>query len=78
MAIAGVIVKMKTGSSETVRHELDEMKGVDVEMTTPQGEFILIVEADNIENLHKACVKIEKMNGVLGVYPSYITTEDGK
>ena len=76
MAIAGVIVKIKAGLSEKVRHELDEIKGVNLAMTTPQGEFILTVEADNIDNLHKACVKIEELDDVLGVYPSYITTED--
>ena len=76
MAIAGVIVKMKTESSDKIRNKLDEIKGVNLVMANSQDEFILTVEADNIDNLHKACVKIEKLNGVLGVYPSYVTTED--
>jgi nitrate reductase NapD len=34
------------------------------------------VEAENIGALHKLSQEIEKTEGVLGLYPSYVTTED--
>ena len=76
MAISGVVVKIKSEAAENVQRELGKMTGVDIETTSPQGDLIVVVEADNIDNLHKICMKIEKLNGVLGVYPSYVTTAD--
>ena len=76
MAISGVVVKIKSEAAENVQHELGKIAGVDIETTSPQGDLIVVVEADNIDNLHKTCMKIEKLNGVLGVYPSYVTTAD--
>ena len=76
MAISSAIVKMKSETLENVQRELISMPGVDIEMTTPQGELIIVIEANNIDSLHKICLQIEKLNGVLGVYPSYVTTQD--
>ena len=76
MAISGVIVKLKTDALEKVQNKLNTMAGIDIEMTTPQGDLIIVVESDNVDNLHKTCMKIEELDGVLGVYPSYVTTDD--
>lgn len=76
MAISGVVVKIKSEATENVQRELGKIAGVDIETTSPQGDLIVVVEVDNIDNLHRTCLKIGKINGVLGVYPSYITTAD--
>lgn len=76
MAISSAVVKFKRGAENSVRQELSEVAGVEVEMTTPQGDFIIIVEAKKIDALHETYLKIEKLKGVIGVYPSYVTTED--
>ena len=47
-----------------------------MEEKSPQGDFILLVEAENLGALHKLSQEIEKAEGVLGLYPSYVTTED--
>ena len=36
----------------------------------------MLVETVDINGLHKQCLELERMEGVLGVYPSYVTTED--
>ena len=76
MAISSAIVKLKSGTLDNIQRELKEMSGVDIETITPQGELIIVVEAKNLKTLHKVCTSIEKLDGVLGLYPCYVTTED--
>ncbi len=76
MAIGSMIVKRKEEEKESVRAYLESLSGISVEQETPQGEFIILVEAANLGALHQIGQKIEQAEGVLGLYPSYITTED--
>ena len=73
MAIAGATAKI---SSEKAISELESISGVSLEGKSPNGELILLIEAENLNELHKTCLELEKLNGVLGIYPSYVTTED--
>lgn len=76
MAIGSMIVKRKEEEKESVRAYLESLSGISVEQETPQGEFIILVEAANLGALHQIGQEIEQAEGVLGLYPSYITTED--
>ncbi|BAL84822.1 hypothetical protein SELR_pSRC100150 (plasmid) [Selenomonas ruminantium subsp. lactilytica TAM6421] len=76
MAICSMIVKRKEEEKESVRAYLESLSGISVEQETPQGEFIILVEAANLGALHQIGQEIEQAEGVLGLYPSYITTED--
>ena len=76
MAISGVIMKTKSARREEVLSELEKFSGVSFEQDTPAGEMILLIEAENLDALHKTCQRLEKLDGVLGIYPSYVTTED--
>lgn len=76
MAISGVIMKSQFKRRENLKRELKNFSGVDWQKDTPEGDMILLIEADNIESLHKTCQRLEKLDGVLGVYPAYVTTAD--
>lgn len=76
MAISGAIMKIKPARREEILGELEKVSGVSFEQETPDGEFILLIESKNLETLHKTCLRLEKMDGVLGIYPSYVTTAD--
>ena len=76
MAISSTIMKIKSERREDILGELEKMSGVSFEQETPDGDLILLIEAKNIETLHKVCLRLEKLDGVLGVYPSYVTTAD--
>lgn len=76
MALSGILLKVNPESEDSVRSFLARVPGVSVEERTPQGELILVAEADSLGDLHKLCEEIEKAEGVLGLYPSYVTTED--
>lgn len=76
MALGSMILKMKPEAETSLLTYLEGVPGVSVEEKTPQGELILMVEAGNITALHKISQEIESAEGVLGLYPSYITTED--
>lgn len=76
MAMGSVLLKMKNGAEENLRMSLTKIPGVSVESKAPSGELIVLVESADINELHKQCMEMEGMEGVLGVYPSYITTED--
>ena len=76
MAISGVIMKTKSARREEILSELEKISGVNFEQETPEGDLILLVEDKNLEALHKTCQKLGKLDGVLGVYPAYVTTAD--
>ena len=76
MAISGLIMKIKSARREEILSELEKISGVSFEQDTPEGDFILLVEEKNLGALHKICQKLEKLDGVLGVYPAYVTTAD--
>lgn len=76
MALGSVLLKMQAGQEDGLRSRLAKVPVVSIEQVTPGGELILLLETDNISALHKQCADIERWDGVLGVYPSYITTED--
>ncbi|MBE8949671.1 MAG: chaperone NapD [Quinella sp. 3Q1] len=76
MAIAGVLMKAESARHEDLKRELEKFSGVSWQQDTPEGDMILLVEAANLKALHKICQKLEKLDGALGVYPSYVTTAD--
>ncbi len=76
MAISGAIMKIKSARRENILSELEKISGVSFQQETPDGELILLIEAENLGALHKTCLNLEKVDGVLGVYPSYVTTAD--
>ncbi len=76
MAISGTIIKIQREQRENIRRNLEKFSGVSWQQDTPEGDMILLIEAENLQALHKICLSLEKINGVLGVYPSYVTTAD--
>ncbi len=76
MAISGTIIKVQSARRENIKHELENFSGVSWQRDTPEGDMILLIEAENLQALHKICLRLEKIDGVLGVYPSYVTTAD--
>lgn len=76
VAISGAIMKIKSARREEVLGELEKISGVSFQQETNDGELILLIETKNIETLHKTCLRLEKLDGVLGFYPSYVTTAD--
>ena len=76
MAIMGAAMKIKSARREEIKRELENFSGVSLEDESPEGELILLIESENLGALHKTCQKLEKLDGVLGVYPAYVTTAD--
>ena len=76
MAISGAVIKIKADMEEKITQELEKISGITLEGKSPAGELILLIEAENLGALHKKCAQAEKINGVLGIYPAYVTTED--
>lgn len=76
MAISGVIMKIQTARREKIISELEKILGVSFEQETPAGELILLIESGNLDALQETCQRLEKLEGVLGIYPAYVTTAD--
>ena len=76
MAMSSAIMKTKSARREEIIFELEKFSGVSLEQETPDGEMILLIEAENLGGLHKTCQQLEKLDGVLGLYPAYVTTAD--
>ena len=76
MAIMGAVMKIKSARREEIKHKIEKFSGVSLESESPEGEIILLIEAENLGALHKTSQKLEKLDGVLGIYPAYVTTAD--
>ena len=76
MAIMGAVMKAKPARREKIKRELEKFSDVSLESESSEGEMILLIEAKNLGALHKTSQKLEKLDGVLGVYPAYVTTAD--
>ena len=76
MAISGAIMKIQSARREDILSKVETISGVSFEQETPAGELILLIEAKDLSALHKICLRLEKLDGVLGIYPAYVTTED--
>ena len=78
MALGSMLLQLKPEAEASLRDCLAGLPGVSVEERTPGGELVLVVEAEDLTALHRRSREIEKLPGVLGLYPSYVTTEDEK
>ena len=76
MALGSMLLKLNPEAEGSLRACLAGLPGVSVEERTPGGELVLVVEAKDLTSLHQRSREIEQLPGVLGVYPSYVTTED--
>lgn len=76
MAIAGVIITTEIGKQKNVLAELADFSQFTYETESPKGELIGVLEEPNLDVLQTTCRDIERIPGVLGVYPSFVTTED--
>ena len=76
MALGSMLLQMKPEAEKYLRSRLAELPGVSVEERTPGGELVLVAETEDLAALHRLSREIEQLPGVLGLYPSYVTTED--
>ena len=76
MAIASLILQLEPGKAEQVQASLSSFSQLSVEKTTPTGELILVAEESSLTKLQQLCFDLEKIPGILGVLPSYVTTAD--
>lgn len=76
MAISSMIVQLAADSLERITEELARINGVTVHSVTPKQEIIIVVEATSLNAVNEVARKIEGIPGILGVFPTYITTAD--
>lgn len=76
MAIAGVIITTERDKQKDVLIELEGFPQFSYETESPKGELIGVLEETNLDVLQATCRRMENLPGVLGVYPSFVTTED--
>ncbi|MEE1361329.1 MAG: chaperone NapD [Selenomonadaceae bacterium] len=76
MAISGIIVKVQLGLLDEVKAVLDSMDNISVEAVSPNKEIVAVMESKSLDDMKKECFALEKIAGVIGVYPSFVTTED--
>ncbi len=74
MAIASVLVQTTNENTGRLKEQL--MRCARIESISPRGEMVLLLEADSLDALHACCLQLEQMEGVTGVFPSYVTMAD--
>ena len=75
MAISGIIVKVQPELLDEVKSVLEGMDNISVEAISPK-EIVAVMESKSLDSMKKECFALEKIAGVIGVYPSFVTTED--
>ncbi|SDD57406.1 chaperone NapD [Sporomusa acidovorans] len=76
MAISGMLIQPRTDAVSAVAKALSDIEGVTVHSVTPQQEIIIVVEAASLQQISEVARTLETIPGVLGVFPTYITTAD--
>ena len=76
MAISGIIVKVQSELLDEVKSVLEGMDNISVEAISPNKEIVAVMESKSLDDMKKECFALEKIAGVIGVYPSFVTTED--
>lgn len=76
MAISGMLIQPKPDSVNAVSLALSGINGVTVHSVTPKREIIVVVEAASLQQINEVARTLEVIPGVLGVFPTYITTAD--
>jgi nitrate reductase NapAB chaperone NapD len=76
MAIASMLVQSSPDALVHVADALTEMPGVTVHTTTPEHNIVIVVETPDLDEVNAIAKSIEGTDGVVGVYPVYVTTAD--
>ena len=76
MAIVGAYARIDLADPQAVRCRLAEVSGVTLFDLDEPGKVGLVLEADSLDDAHTTLrAGIEKVDGVLGVWPVYADTE---
>lgn len=70
MAVAGMVVEIREGSSEAVLHSLALVEDVTV-YGIKDNHIITVMEADDLAAMEVMLNDIHAIEGVMGVFPVY-------
>ncbi len=77
MAIAGVVIAAQPQKAMHVVEELNKTPQVTTYGVYNDSQIVAVFESDTANGLKKLSEKILKnIDGILGIYPSYVTFED--
>ncbi|OGI41193.1 MAG: hypothetical protein A2140_05365 [Candidatus Muproteobacteria bacterium RBG_16_62_13] len=71
MNIAGVLIHSLPGSTETVKHSLTTLPGVEVHAVSADGRMVVTVEGESADALADAFRGFNNMSGVLSAAMVY-------
>ncbi|MCP4593750.1 MAG: chaperone NapD [bacterium] len=76
MAVVGAFARIDLADPQAVRDRLAEIAGITLFDLDDPGKVGLVIEADDLDRAHaKLCAEIERVSGVLGVWPVYAHDE---
>ncbi len=77
MAIAGVVIVTQREKTMRVLEKLNTTANVTTYGVHNDIQIVAVLESDSSKGLEKLSVELqEKIDGILGLYPAYVTTED--
>lgn len=77
MVTVGAFVRVELDDTEVVGQRLDRLAGVSIIDMGEPGKVGLVIEADSMELAHAMLTHtIRSVEGVLGVWPTYVDFED--
>lgn len=75
MVVAGVLIKIKSEEEKSIITELKKMNGVEAH-GIKRGNVAVVIESDMGRKIKKITEEMKNIKGVVGVFPTYIHTED--
>ena len=76
MAVVGAFARIDRDDKEATRSRLDGVTGVSTFLLEDPARIGLVIEADDLDQAHEMLRnEVEKIDGVLGVWPVYAHAE---
>ena len=75
MAIAGLLVHTLQGKAEMIEQQIKEMDNM-TSYGIHKDEFIVLVAEIHSQDMENEVDKINRIDGVLTIYTTYVTLED--
>lgn len=76
MPISGVVLKCAPGTETSVAERARLLPGVEVHAALPDGQVVVVIEADSIKQEAERAMQMQDIEGVISVQVAYHNFED--
>ena len=76
MPVSGVVVKGVPGHETRIADHVRQVPGVEVHGVLPDGQVVVVIEAESVNDEADLAMRLQQIEGVLSVQVAYHNFED--